>query len=165
MKPVATFAVAFAVATTASTAAKVMMADPARHAEPQAVSSAESRPSAAPTPAITNNAQPDAVAPASIAARDTARAVAPVADSHAASSNRADTTGLESERRVARVFASMDAKHAAQVLERMSDADVRVILSHVGANQAGQIMAAMPPEKAAGLSKLALSGEPRPAKQ
>jgi flagellar motility protein MotE (MotC chaperone) len=54
------------------------------------------------------------------------------------------------------VFTSMDAKQAAKVLEHMSDGDVQIILGYVGVKQAAQIMAALPPERVATLSKLAM---------
>jgi flagellar motility protein MotE (MotC chaperone) len=63
-----------------------------------------------------------------------------------------------SERRVAKVFTSMDAKQAAKVLEHMTDNDVHVILGYVGPRQAASIMAALPPERVAKLSKLAMQG-------
>ena len=62
------------------------------------------------------------------------------------------------ERRVAKVFTSMDAKQAAKVLEHMSDGDVETILGYVGVKQAAAIMAALPPERVATLSKLAMKG-------
>jgi hypothetical protein len=62
------------------------------------------------------------------------------------------------ERRVAKVFTSMDAKQAAKVLEHMSDGDVQIILGYVGVKQAAAIMAALPPERVATLSKLAMKG-------
>jgi hypothetical protein len=62
------------------------------------------------------------------------------------------------ERRVAKVFTSMDAKQAAKVLEHMSDGDVQIILGYVGVKQAAAIMAALPPERVATLSKLAMNG-------
>jgi flagellar motility protein MotE (MotC chaperone) len=60
------------------------------------------------------------------------------------------------ERRVAKVFTSMDAKQAAKVLEHMSDGDVQIILGYVGVKQAAAILAAFPPERVATLSKLAM---------
>jgi hypothetical protein len=62
------------------------------------------------------------------------------------------------ERRLAKVFTSMDAKQAAKVLEHMSDGDVEIILGYVGVKQAAAIMGALPPERVATLSKLAMKG-------
>jgi len=62
------------------------------------------------------------------------------------------------ERRVAKVFTSMDAKQAAKVLEHMSDGDVQIILGYVGVKQAAAILAALPPERVATLSKIAMRG-------
>jgi hypothetical protein len=69
-----------------------------------------------------------------------------------------DSVTEASERRVAKVFTSMDAKQAAKVLEHMTDNDVHVILGYVGPRQAASIMAALPPERVAKLSKLAMQG-------
>jgi hypothetical protein len=65
-----------------------------------------------------------------------------------------DTAAIAAQRRVAKIFTSMDAKAAAKVLEQMSDNDVHVILGYVGAKQAAQILSALPPERVAKLSKL-----------
>jgi hypothetical protein len=62
------------------------------------------------------------------------------------------------ERRIAKVFTSMDPKQAGKVLEHMSDGDVGVILGYVGVKQAAAILAALPPERVAKLSKLAMDG-------
>ena len=53
----------------------------------------------------------------------------------------------------------MDAKQAAKVLEHMTDGDVHIILGYVGPRQAASIMAALPPERVATLSKLAMQGK------
>ena len=53
----------------------------------------------------------------------------------------------------------MEAKQAAKVLEHMSDGDVQIILGYVGPRQAAAIMAEMPPERVATLSKLELQGK------
>ena len=65
-----------------------------------------------------------------------------------------DTAIVASQRRVAKIFTSMDAKAAAKVLVQMSDNDIHVILGYVGAKQAAQIMTELPPERVAKLSKL-----------
>ena len=64
-----------------------------------------------------------------------------------------------SERRIAKVFTSMDAKQAAKVLEHMADSDVEIILGYVGPRQAASILAALPPERVATLSKIAMQGK------
>jgi hypothetical protein len=69
-----------------------------------------------------------------------------------------DTALIASQRRVAKIFTSMDAKAAAKILEQMSDTDVHIILGYVGAKQAAQILSALPPERVAKLSKLELGG-------
>jgi flagellar motility protein MotE (MotC chaperone) len=50
----------------------------------------------------------------------------------------------------------MAPKDAAKVLTQMSDADVQVILGYVGAKQAAAILAVLPPDRAANLSKSAM---------
>lgn len=70
-----------------------------------------------------------------------------------------DSATEVSERRVAKVFTSMEPKQAAKVLERMADADVHIILGYVGPRQAASILAALPPERVATLSKLAMQGK------
>ncbi len=65
-----------------------------------------------------------------------------------------DTVAIAAQRRVAKIFTSMDAKAAAKVLVQMSDNDIHVILGYVGPKQAAQIMTELPPERVAKLSKL-----------
>ena len=86
-----------------------------------------------------------------LAARATAAA--------AAVSAANDTAKVVSEKRIAKVFTSMDAKQAAKVLERMADSDVQTILGYVGPRQAASILSALPPERVATLSKLAMQGK------
>ncbi len=76
-----------------------------------------------------------------------------------AAANAPDTAREASQRRIAKVFTSMDAKQAAKVLEHMTDNDVEIILGYVGPRQAASIMAALPPERVATLSKLAMQGK------
>jgi len=64
-----------------------------------------------------------------------------------------------SERRLAKVFTSMDPKQAAKVLDHMTDGDVQIILGYVGTKQAALIMSSMAPERVATLSKLQLQGK------
>jgi len=68
----------------------------------------------------------------------------------------ADTVAEASERRLAKVFTAMEPKQAAKVLEHMQDADVQIILGYVGPRQAASIMAELPPERVATLSKMAI---------
>jgi hypothetical protein len=76
-----------------------------------------------------------------------------------AAANAPDTAQQASQKRIAKVFTSMDAKQAAKVLEHMSDNDVEVILGYVGPRPAAAIMAELPPERVALLSKLAMQGK------
>jgi flagellar motility protein MotE (MotC chaperone) len=60
---------------------------------------------------------------------------------------------------LSKVFTAMEPKQAAKVLEHMSDGDVQVILGYVGPRQAASIMAEMPPQRVATLSKLSMQGK------
>jgi flagellar motility protein MotE (MotC chaperone) len=53
----------------------------------------------------------------------------------------------------------MEPKQAAKVLDHMSDNDVEIILGYVGPRQAASIMAELPPERVATLSKMAMQGK------
>jgi hypothetical protein len=85
-----------------------------------------------------------------------------------ASSNDDPATGPVLEARavdgveqLARIFAAMQARDAAQVLEHMSDAEVRSILTRVGARQAASILSNMNADRAAVLSRAVLGGGAR----
>jgi hypothetical protein len=67
-----------------------------------------------------------------------------------------DTATEGAERRVSKIFTSMDAKQAAKVLEHMTDGDIHVILGYVGPRQAAAILTELKPERVAALSKLAM---------
>src|SRR5439155_18490472 len=69
-----------------------------------------------------------------------------------------DTMLIQGSKRLAKVFSSMSARDAAKVLEHMADQDVDVILGYVGPRQAASIMAALPPERVAILSKTTMRG-------
>ena len=72
----------------------------------------------------------------------------------------APDSGVEaSERRLAKVFTAMEPKQAAKVLEHMADADVQIILGYVGPRQAASIMAELPPERVATLSKRSMQAK------
>ena len=53
----------------------------------------------------------------------------------------------------------MEPKQAAKVLEHMTNSDIHIILGYVGPRQAAAIMAELPPERVAVLSKLAMQGK------
>lgn len=119
------------------------------------------RPAGAPSaPAAPDSSK--AVAAPKALARGATPAGAPAATKAASGSTAAkaagqqDTAVVASERRIAKVFTSMDAKQAAKVLEHMTDNDVEVILGYVGPRQAASIMSELPPERVATLSKLAI---------
>ena len=175
MKPVLVFLITFVVGTAAATGAKVMTTK-AGSAKPEAAAAdsaashdstqksadtAAAEPSGKPVVAPSDTL-PRAAAPAGVVASaktdsktDSAKH-APAAVG--AAPEKPDTLIQASERRVAKVFTSMDAKQAAKVLEHMSDSDVHIILGYVGPRQAASIMAELPPERVAKLSKIAMSG-------
>lgn len=62
------------------------------------------------------------------------------------------------EKKLAKIFAAMPPKEAAKVLQQMDDADVRVILGHLGPRQAASVLASFPPARAATLSQQQLKG-------
>ena len=68
----------------------------------------------------------------------------------------ADSVVGASERRLAKVFTAMEAKQAAKVLQHMEDGDVQIILGYVGPRQAASILAELPPQRVATLSKRAM---------
>lgn len=176
MKAGVVFALTFVLATAAATGAKMMLAKPGSAVKPAAVTDS-ARPDSAKKPDSTrtdtaivpSGQQASAPAdtlrvPAAPAPADSAKAkqvaAAAASSSPAAASplpvTAPDTMVQASERRVAKVFTSMDAKQAAKVLEHMTDGDVEIILGYVGVKQAAQILAALPPERVATLSKLSM---------
>ena len=100
------------------------------------------------------------------AAKDSTAAHTPAAPNAAPNAAPAltpqqDSAAKEPERRLAKVFTSMDATQAAKVLEHMTDGDVQIILGYVGTRQAAAIMAALPPERVAAISKQTIQGAKR----
>jgi hypothetical protein len=179
MKPALMFVVTFVVAMGASTGAKVAMTKPgsmkpAHDSTHVAGDSTKTDSTAAGTPegaaapsdtarggspAAAHASAPDATKPDSIVnLAAAAHGPEPTVAAKAAGGApvRSDTA---SERRIAKVFTSMDAKQAAKVLEHMADSDVEIILGYVGPRQAASILAALPPERVATLSKIAMQGK------
>ena len=179
MKPAIVFVVTFVVAMGASTGAKVVMtkpgslrapgdsthvgtdsthADSAKKESPEsAVKQAGEPARAAKSPGAAETATPDSSAKLAAAAHGPEPTVASGGSKAAAHSGASGDTA--SERRIAKVFTSMDAKQAAKVLEHMADSDVEIILGYVGPRQAASILAALPPERVATLSKIAMQGK------
>ena len=91
-----------------------------------------------------------------------ARAAAAPATSGAARSGAAatpvtrDTAGIVKERRLAKIFAAMQAKDAARVLQQMDDNDVGVVLGYLAERQAAAILGNFPPERAAQIGRQSL---------
>jgi len=180
MKSVVVFVLTFALATAAATGAKVMLTKPGsavKLAAPTDSTHADSlkKPDSTRTDTaiVASGQQPPAPAdtlrvPAatrapvtdSAKAKQAAAPAAPTpsvpAPTAAPVSAAPDTNVQASERRIAKVFTSMDAKQAAKVLEHMSDGDVQIILGYVGVKQAAQILTELPPERVANLSKLSM---------
>jgi len=184
MKPVVALVVSFIVATAAATGAKVVLTKPSAapsdsthadsthadstqkdstHAGADTAAVASGQPARPPADTMPHVASPDsakvhAATTATTAATATTQAGAPAAVpvKPVAAPTVSDTMASAPERRIAKVFTSMDAKQAAKVLEHMADGDVQVILGYVGVKQAAQIMAALPPERVAILSKLSM---------
>ena len=68
---------------------------------------------------------------------------------------RSDST----EKRIAKVFAAMQARDAARILQQMDDGDVKVILGSLSAKQQAAILGQFPVQRAALLTRTALRGE------
>ena len=182
MKPVVAFVIAFVVGTGASTGAKVAMT---KQAPPRAEGDstkahkdstqtdtalvASGHEGVAPDDSAHRAAvAPDSAKPVALAVTPAAASPAPVVQAGVpesavaaaiAAANAPDTAREASQRRIAKIFTSMDAKQAAKVLEHMTDNDVQVILGYVGPRQAAAIMTELPPERVATLSKLAMQGK------
>ena len=89
----------------------------------------------------------------------TASSNAPAAARPAAAATRpaaVDTAGIVKERRLAKIFAAMQAKDAARVLQQMDDNDVGVVLGYLAERQAAAILGNFPSERAAQIGRLSL---------
>jgi flagellar motility protein MotE (MotC chaperone) len=122
-------------------------------AEPGAKNETKATAKAAAAPAPTAGSKTARLSAAAVKLADSAKKDL---DTKPAAGPQAPVVPDTAERRVAKVFTSMDATQAAKVLEHMSDGDVQIILGYVGVKQAAAIMAALPPERVATLSKLAM---------
>jgi Mg/Co/Ni transporter MgtE len=60
---------------------------------------------------------------------------------------------------LAKLFASMQARDAAKVLEQMDDFEVQVILGALGNREAAAILSNLSPERAAVISRAVIRGE------
>lgn len=165
MKPILIFVIAFVVATVAGTGARVMTAKPPAGVHPDSANVEAHADSTRTTDSTAAHAT-SRVDSATVASAQPEQA-APAAPRAAAAASGRDSTHSEpaappadtaSERRLAKVFTAMEPKQAAKVLQHMSDGDVQIILGYVGPRQAASIMAELPPERVAKLSKLAMSG-------
>ena len=182
MKPIVAFVAALVVGTAASTGAKYAIAKPQPpHADSTAAHDSTGADSAAAgehgdTAVVASgeesHAPADTMPKAPVAMKDTtvhapdakavveqAKAVGVPPKTSDAAKAVTDSIVDASERRIAKVFTAMDPKQAAKVLEHMSDNDVQIILGYVGPRPAAAIMAELPPERVAILSKLAMQGK------
>jgi flagellar motility protein MotE (MotC chaperone) len=177
MKPAIVFVASFVVAAAGSTGAKVMLTKPSHSAAADSIrigvdSTSTDSAAAKPHEAVSDTTHKEAKASAApskmvapvestaapiVTLPKTAGKAATTTQKSAAASPSVATapdSGVEaSERRLAKVFTAMEPKQAAKVLEHMADADVQIILGYVGPRQAASIMAELPPERVATLSK------------
>jgi hypothetical protein len=185
MKPILAFLAAFLVATGATTGVKVMTTKPAPGAKADstkegvdstATDSTEKGEGAheksaakdslhsateSPKPAASIAKAPGFSASSTLVdngPKPTVKA-APAKPQAPAPSPAADSAVQASEQRLAKVFTAMEPKQAAKVLQHMQDADVQIILGYVGPRQAASIMAELPPERVATLSKMAMQAK------
>jgi hypothetical protein len=183
MKPIIAFVASFVVAAAGSTGAKVMLTKPAHpaadstkigvdsagtdstgkkshDASPDTTHKQAGAPNATSkmVAAVESTAAPTVVPPKT-AAKSGAHGEKPTAAAAPATPAVPDSVVEASERRLAKVFTAMEAKQAAKVLQHMEDADVQVILGYVGPRQAASIMAELPPERVATLSKRAMQAK------
>jgi hypothetical protein len=163
MKPIIAFVVTLVVGLGVGTGVKVMTTKPAAPAHGDSTAAADSTAHGDSTAAAAAHVDTAVVAsgnhvtpPIDTTPRAPVAKHAPAATKTAAVPHAAADT--VTERRLAKVFTSMDAKQAAKVLEHMADSDVNIILGYVGPRQAASIMSALPPERVAKLSKIALMG-------
>jgi len=185
MKPILAFLAAFLVATGATTGVKVMTTKPMpatkadstkegvdstavdsttkgeekRGEQPSAKDSSHATAEAAKTaPAASIGKAPGFTASSTLVDNGPKPTVkpAPPKQQPPAPPPHADSAAQASEQRLAKVFTAMEPKQAAKVLQHMQDADVQIILGYVGPRQAASIMAELPPERVATLSKMAM---------
>lgn len=117
--------------------------------------SANAPTTSAPATAAASSASPSAPSPtpaspptgSTAAATPAAAAVAAAVDDSAAS---------RTLRRLGRIFSTMGPREAARILVQLDDADVLTILRALTEKQAGAILANLPPERAAAMSRAAL---------
>ena len=181
MKPAIVFIASFVVAAAGSTGAKVMLTKPAHvaadstkigvdstgtdssaaqsHDNPAAEGEHKASTTPAPKMAAVESTAAPTVTPAKGASKTTTPTQKAPAAAAPAAPATADSVVEASERRLAKVFTAMEAKQAAKVLQHMEDADVQIILGYVGPRQAASIMAELPPERVATLSKRALQAK------
>lgn len=185
MKPILAFLAAFLVATGATTGVKVMTTKPAiaakadstkegvdslatdstakgegEHGEKPSAKDSTHATTEAPknTPAASIAKAPGFSASSTLVDNGPKPTVKPSPAKQQAPAARppADSATQASEQRLAKVFTAMEPKQAAKVLQHMQDADVQIILGYVGPRQAASIMAELPPERVATLSKMAM---------
>ena len=175
MKAIVVFVVTFVIALAGASGAKFFMTKPpvakvadsaaiagdsAKSADSTGVDSTRTDTAVAGSTAVAPPGDTLPVPVAKATARDSAGAKA-AQPAQPAPTPQSDSAAKEPERRLAKVFTSMDAKQAAKVLDHMSDGDVQVILGYVGTRQAAAILAELPPERVAAISKQTIQGAKR----
>ena len=188
MKPVIVFVASFVVAAAGSTGAKVMLTKPHAAAADSTKIGVDSTGADSTAATSHDKTSPDAAHPdtahreakalaasarmvAAAESTDAPKLAPPKSTAKTPASTQKQATGAPpvagaadsvveaSERRLAKVFTAMEPKQAAKVLQHMEDGDVQVILGYVGPRQAASIMAELPPERVASLSKRAMQAK------
>lgn len=130
-------------------------ADSTVHTPDDSAASADSTPRRVAVPPVLPLALPHP--PAAAKAVDVARRSA--ADSAAARRERERASARQAAReRLAKMFAAMEPKGAAAVLEQLDDEEAARVLGAISERQAGKILEYFTPQRAAGVSRALLNG-------
>jgi hypothetical protein len=121
--------------------------------EPGADAAPNNAPEPSPGDADSAAADAGAARPAAEPAPVRAR---PAASPRAAAEEEDD--GENGADQLARIFTAMQPRDAARVLSQLTDAEIREILTRMGARQAASVLSNMEPERAAILSRTVLDG-------
>ena len=102
--------------------------------------------------------------PAEVATPEVETAGVPIEASRPAPNDMAGADSLsalnpDGAKKLAKIFSAMKAPAAAAVLVEMSDAEVTAILLRMSDRQAGPIVGAFPPDRAASLGRVVLRGQ------
>ena len=120
------------------------------------------------TPDVTPDAPPAVAAPAEAprpaavteaSSQGPADSAAAKDSTHAARTDSLSALDPDGAKKLAKIFSAMKAPAAAAVLVEMSDAEVTAILLRMSDRQAGPIVGAFPPDRAASLGRVVLRGQ------